>query len=221
MTEHRQRSRHICAIATEELFAEPIGNATRSNRPQPLLDHLALALQLAQRQHEAVPVQRTALQLAVVPGALDHLHLRIIQRGDIRRDALGQMHAEALGGHCMAIFQTRIADAHLGDAGPVRKLFGDIGGVLATLAHGEQQMLAFTGRLECRQLVDLEIVRGVAHRRAEHGSAMRTRQQRGLAHGVVRLRAGSGALCAEWLGAVIASGSIGAGSGPKRCLCRY
>lgn len=122
MTEHRQRSRHISAIATETLFAEPIGDATRSNRLQPLLDRIALALHLAQRQHEAVPMQRTALQLAIVPTALDHLHLRIIQRGDIRRDAPGQMHAEALGGHCMAIFQTRIADAHLGDAGPVREL---------------------------------------------------------------------------------------------------
>ncbi len=213
IAEHHQRSRHVAAIATEALFAEPVGDAARSNRLQPFLDCIALAVYLAQRQHKTVPVQRTALQLAVVPGAIDHLHLRIIQRCDIRRDALGQMHAEALGGHGVAIFQASIADAHLGDARPVRELLGDVGGVLATIAHGEQQMLTFARRLERRQFVDLKVVRRAAHRRAEHGSAMCTWQQRGLAHGVIRLRAGGGAQCAESFGVVITSRCIGAGPG--------
>ena len=86
------------------------------------------------------------------------------------------MHAEALRGHRVAVLQTRVANAHLRNAGPLRQTLGHVSGVLATLAHGQQQMLAFTRCIERGQLINLEILGNAAHCRSEHRGAMRARQ---------------------------------------------
>jgi hypothetical protein len=81
-------------------------------------------------------------------------------------DALGQVHAEALRGHRMPVLLPGIADAHFRHASPLRQLFGHGHGVGTALANVQQQVLAFTARLEGGQFINLEILRRAAHQRA-------------------------------------------------------
>ncbi|KAG0748070.1 hypothetical protein G6F24_015449 [Rhizopus arrhizus] len=97
-TEHRQGRRHVAAVAAEALLTEPVRQAALGNLLQAFADRCTIPLHVAQHQLEAVAGQCAALQLAVVPGGVEHFDLITGQRGEIRRDAFGQVHAEALGG---------------------------------------------------------------------------------------------------------------------------
>ena len=82
----------------------------------------AIALHVAQHQHEAVARQRAARQLAVVPGGV---RARAGRRTPASRVSgamrLGRCTREALARHRVAVLHAGIADAHLRDAGPARR----------------------------------------------------------------------------------------------------
>src|SRR5690606_8559187 len=77
----------------------------------------------------------------------------------------------------MAVLLAGVADAHLRNARPLRQPLGHGHGIGATLADLQQQVLAFARRLECGQLIDLEIFRHSADGRAQHRLAKRQRQR--------------------------------------------
>src|SRR5690606_37508955 len=169
--EHRQRLGDVAATMAEALFAEGIGHAAGGDLPQPFLDRLAVAFHAAQHQHEAVARQRTARQLAVVARLGAHAQALALQGLQRRRLAPGQLHAETLDRHRMAVLEARVADRDLRDAGPARNFAGDEAGVHAALLDGQQQVLAVAAGLEAVQLLDPEVLRAAADARRHHRRA--------------------------------------------------
>ncbi len=105
-----------------------------------------------------------------MPGGFEHFDLITGQLGQIRCNALGQVHAEALGGDRMAVLHAGVAHRHFRQAGPLGQQLGHMHGVGTALADVQQQVLALASGLERRQLVDLKSS-GVVRMRADSNGA--------------------------------------------------
>ena len=134
---HRHGLLHVAAAAAEPLFTEIIGHALCCHRMQPRFNGLALAVHVAQCQHEAVAGQCAARQLARVPDMLEHAQFIGLQGLDVRRDLFRQPHAETLSGDCVPVLHAGIADGRFRHARPLRNALGREGSVHAALFDGQ------------------------------------------------------------------------------------
>src|SRR5690606_37270310 len=81
---------------------------------------------------------------------------------------IGNVQAETLPRHRVAVLHPGIAHRVLGNAGPACQLLCHPCGVGPGFLYPQQQVLTFTAGLEAEVLVDLEILRGGAHHRGQH-----------------------------------------------------
>src|SRR5690606_34715394 len=169
--EQRPRAGQVAAAVAKPLQAEGVGEPARRDRPQALLDRVALARHLAQHQPEMVAAQCTARQLAPVPCRRQHPDALDRQRFGRRRLPCREVDAEALPGDRVPVLEAGVADRVRRHAGPARQLPRQPGSVGATFLDPEQQVFAFAARLEAKLLVHHEVFRSRAQQRAQHRRA--------------------------------------------------
>src|SRR5690606_28566940 len=101
-----------------------------------------------------------------------------LKRGQVWCDLPGQVDAEALHGHRMAVLEPGVADPGLVDARPLREQPGHEGGVHPALLDRQQQVFPGAAGRERVDLVDAEVIGRRTETRRQHCRAMGVRPGR-------------------------------------------
>ena len=146
---------------------------------QGALQGLAVGVQLAQHDLEAVTAVGAPVQLAPVTARLQRDQAR--RPGEVRVRFAGQMQAEPLAGHGAAVLETAVAHGKTVDAGLFGQPQGHVLGVPVGFFDLQPEVLALAFRDHVHDLGDAEILEAGAQQRFTEGAAVgggRGRQRR-------------------------------------------